>query len=63
MFLYRLAIEELYKWKKSANRKPLIIGIILGCICFFIGIYIIFVELPYRKKRAAYLAKRRNGRR
>ena len=23
--LYRLAIEELYEWKKSANRKPLII--------------------------------------
>lgn len=45
------------------DRKPLIIGIIIGCICFFIGIYIIFVELPYRKKRAAYLAKRRNGRR
>lgn len=47
----------------SGSRKPLIIGIILGCICFFIGIYVIFVELPYRKKRAAYLAKRRNTRR
>jgi predicted AAA+ superfamily ATPase len=23
--LYRIAIEELYEWKKSANRKPLII--------------------------------------
>ncbi len=45
------------------DRKPLIIGIILGCICFLIGIYFVFVELPYRKKRAAYLAKRRNGRR
>lgn len=45
------------------SRMALIIGIILGCICFFIGIYYIFVELPYRKKRAAYLAKRRNGRR
>lgn len=45
------------------DRKPLVIGIILGCICFFIGIYIIFVELPYRRKRAAYLEKRRNGRR
>lgn len=45
------------------DRKPLIIGIILGCICFLIGVYFIFVELPYRKKRAAYLAKRRNGRR
>lgn len=45
--------------KKS--RTPLIIGIIIGCICFFIGIYIVFVELPYRRKRAAYLAKRRGG--
>lgn len=45
------------------DRKPLIIGIIIGCICFFIGVYIIFVELPYRKKRAAYLAKRRSNRR
>ncbi len=45
------------------NRKPLLIGIIIGCICFFTGIYIIFVEVPYRKKRAAYLAKRRGGRR
>lgn len=44
-------------------RKALIIGIILGCLCFFIGVYYIFVELPYRRKRAAYLAKRRNGRR
>lgn len=44
------------------GRLPIIIGIILGCICFLIGIYYIFVELPYRKKRAAYLAKRRNGR-
>ncbi len=44
------------------DRKPLIIGIIIGCICFFAGVYFIFVELPYRKKRAAYLAKRRNNR-
>ncbi len=44
------------------DRKPLIIGIIIGCICFFAGIYFIFVELPYRKKRAAYLAKRRSNR-
>lgn len=45
------------------DRKPLIIGIVLGCLCFFVGIYFIFVELPYRKKRAAYLEKRRNSRR
>lgn len=45
------------------ERKSLIIGIVLGCICFFIGMYLIFVELPYRRKRNAYLAKRRNNRR
>lgn len=57
--------DEQNKTEDSSKktRKALIIGIILGCICFFIGVYIIFVELPYRKKRAAYLAKRRNGRR
>ncbi len=45
------------------ERKPLIIGIVLGCICFFIGMYLVLVELPYRRKRAAYLAKHRNSRR
>ena len=40
------------------DRLPLIIGIILGCICFLIGVYFIFVELPYRKKRSAYLKKK-----
>ena len=45
------------------DRTPLIIGIVLGCICFLVGIYFIFIELPYRKKRAAYLAKRKGGRR
>ena len=40
------------------ERLPLIIGIVLGCICFLIGVYFIFVELPYRRKRSAYLKKR-----
>ncbi len=49
--------------KKTENsskkeRMPLIIGIILGCICFLIGVYFIFVELPYRRKRSAYLKKK-----
>lgn len=48
---------------EKKDRTPLIIGIVLGCICFVIGIYFVFVELPYRKKRAAYLAKRKGGRR
>ena len=45
----------------TKDRRPLIIGIILGCLCFLIGVYLIFVELPYRRKRSAYL-KRRNRR-
>ncbi len=45
------------------DRRPLVIGITFGCICFFIGIYFVFVELPYRRKRAAYLAKHKNERR
>lgn len=44
------------------DRRPLIIGIFFGCTCFFVGIYLIFVELPYRRKRAAYLAKHKNER-
>lgn len=40
------------------ERLPLIIGIILGCICFLIGVYFVFVELPYRRKRSAYLKKK-----
>lgn len=45
------------------DRTPIIAGIVTGCICFLIGIYFIFVELPYRRKRAAYLAKHRNSHR
>ena len=48
------------KTEKSPKKErlPLIIGIILGCICFLIGVYFIFVELPYRRKRSAYLKKK-----
>lgn len=41
------------------DRRPVIIGITLGSVCFFIGIYLLFVEIPYRRKRAAYLEKHR----
>lgn len=39
------------------DRRPVIIGIIVGSVCFFLGIYLLFVELPYRRKRAAYLER------
>lgn len=41
----------------TTDRRPLIIGITIGCVCFFLGIYLVFVEIPYRRKRAAYLRK------
>lgn len=34
--------------------RPLIIGIIVGVVILAAGFYIIFVEIPYRKKKKAY---------
>lgn len=42
----------------SKDRRPLVISITLGCLCFLVGIYLIFVELPYRRKRSAYLKRK-----
>lgn len=50
--------QEKTENSSKKERMPLIIGIILGCICFLIGVYFIFVELPYRRKRSAYLKKK-----
>lgn len=36
----------------SVDRRPVVLGIIIGCVCFFIGSYLVFVEIPYRKKKA-----------
>lgn len=42
----------------STNLKPLIIGIIFGIIVLGVGLYIRFVEIPYRRRKSAYNQKR-----
>ena len=42
--------------------RPVMIGVITAVVVLAIGFYIIFVELPYRRKRAAYLARRKRER-
>lgn len=39
----------------SVNRRPIIIGIVVGSVCFFIGVYFLFVELPYQRKKNDYM--------
>ena len=45
----------------SANGKndlrPLIIGIIVGAVILTAGLYLVVIEIPYQKKRKAYLRK------
>jgi D-alanyl-D-alanine carboxypeptidase len=42
----------------KGDLKPVIILIIIGCVLIGLTFYIIFVELPYRKRRNSYLEKR-----
>ncbi|MDF2803389.1 MAG: putative secreted protein [Anaerocolumna sp.] len=43
----------------ESSLKKVIIGIIIGVIIFSITLYIIFVELPYRRRKSAYTEKRK----
>jgi serine-type D-Ala-D-Ala carboxypeptidase (penicillin-binding protein 5/6) len=43
----------------ESSLKNVIIGIIIGVILFSVTLYIIFVELPYRRRKSAYTEKRR----
>lgn len=47
----------------ESSLKNVIIGIIIGVIIFSVTLYIILVELPYRRRKNAYTEKRkrRNG--
>lgn len=49
--------------KPGISMKSIIIGILVGTLVLGIGIYIIFVEIPYRKRRQAYNQKRSRRRR
>jgi len=41
----------------NQDKRPLIIGIIVGAVVLAAGFYIVLVELPYRKKKKAYQKK------
>ncbi len=45
------------------NKKSIIIGIIIGVIILGAGLYIVLVELPYRRRRSAYHQKREHKKR
>lgn len=41
----------------EGDNRPLIIGIIVGIVILVAGLYIVLVEIPYRKKKKAYRKK------
>lgn len=42
----------------SGSLKPIIIAIIVGCLAIGFTLYMIFVEIPFRKRRNSYLEKK-----
>lgn len=51
-----------HQFNESSNLKPIIIAIIIGCLLIGLTIYLVFVEIPYRKRRNSYLEKRNRRR-
>lgn len=49
--------------KSTISGKSIIIGILVGTCVLGIGLYIIFVEIPFRKRRQAYHQKRNRRKR
>ena len=48
--------------KEKTDLRPVIIGIIIAVLVLFVGLYLVLIELPHRRKRAAYYARRRRER-
>ncbi|WMJ85400.1 D-alanyl-D-alanine carboxypeptidase family protein [Anaerocolumna sp. MB42-C2] len=46
------------RFDDSNNLKPVIITIIVGCIIIGFLLYMVFIELPFRKRRNTYLEKK-----
>jgi D-alanyl-D-alanine carboxypeptidase len=44
--------------EKDSTIKPVIIGIIVGVLVLIIGLYIVFIELPFHRRRKNYQQKR-----
>lgn len=43
--------------EENNDARPIIIGIIVGCIILVAGLYIVLVELPYRQRKKQYHKK------
>jgi len=41
----------------ETDKRPLIIGLIVGGVVLIAGFYVVLIELPYRKKKKAYQKK------
>ncbi|MDD5934754.1 MAG: D-alanyl-D-alanine carboxypeptidase [Clostridiales bacterium] len=48
-----IAVEGLNA-KKASKVKPIIIGVCIGAIVLVIGYYLLFIEIPHRKRRSRY---------
>ena len=46
--------------EEKSDLRPVIIGILIAVFVLCIGMYLIVIEIPYRKKLAAYEARKRN---
>lgn len=44
---------------EKLDLRPIMIGILIAVVVLCVGLYLVFVELPHRRKRAAYLARRK----
>lgn len=42
---------------QETDKRPMIIGIIVGTVVLAAGLYIVLIEIPYRKKKKAYQRK------
>ena len=49
--------NDLLPVDQKITTRPLIIGIIIGAVILVVGLYVILVELPYRRKKRAYRKK------
>jgi len=49
--------EEVNGTVAENDKRPMIIGLIVGIVVLVSGFYIVLVEIPYRKKKKAYQKK------
>lgn len=53
----KAAISPSAAENSNNDLRPIIIGIIVGGIVLVVGLYLVIIEIPYQKKRKAYIRK------